>query len=175
MSYSSPDPRWTPLDQDRTVAAGPLVPGDGGGPILPLLRQGLVDEPVDHDELLDHVAAAIHDIKPVFAPRPELLALLDLPDVVKENLDRDGALAQVDHLRKDPEEHAALIGAVALAVSAIRATAAAAPTATRSPRSYRCSRTPPARRPRPRRPNWRSLRCGCSCGPTCCAAGCSKP
>ncbi len=129
MSLSSPDPRWIPLDQSQPVATGPAdVPPDGGGPVLPLLRRGLVDEPVDHDELLDHVVTAIHDIAPVFAPRPELLALLDLPDSAEANLDRDSALARVDHLREAPEEHAELIGAVALAVSAISATAAAAPT-----------------------------------------------
>lgn len=129
MSFSSPDPRWIPLDQSQPVATGPRdVTADGGGPMLALLRQGLVDEPVDHDELLDHVATAIHDVKPVFAPRPELLALLDLPEGTTANLDHEGALARVDDLREAPDEHAELIGAVALAVSAIRATAAAAPT-----------------------------------------------
>lgn len=128
MSFSAPDPRWTPLDQSQPVATGPKNVTDGGGPILPLLRRELVDEPVDHDELLDHVVTAIHDIEPVFAPRPELLALLDLPDGAEPNLDRESALVRVDDLRAAAEEHTELIGAVALAVSAIRATAAAAPT-----------------------------------------------
>ena len=129
MSFSAPDPRWTPLEQSRPVATGPKdVTGDGGGPVLPLLRRGLVDEPVDHDEVLDHVVTAIHDIEPVFAPRPELLALLDLPADTSPQLDRESALLRVDGLRAAPGEHAELIGAVALAISAIGATAAAAPT-----------------------------------------------
>lgn len=132
MSYSSPDPRWTRLDQSRPA---PVVPRDvaaaglagGGGPILPLLRQIVADEPVDHEELLNHVATAIHDVEPVFDPRPELLALLDLPDVTEPNLDRDAALARIDELHDAPEEHTPLIGAVALAVSAISAAATVAP------------------------------------------------
>lgn len=148
MSFSAPDPRWTPQDRDHTVAAGPLVPGDGGGPILPLLRRGLVDEPVDHDELLDHVVTAIHDIRPVHNPRPELLALLDLPDVTPADLDQEAALTRVDLLREAPEDHAELIGAVALAVSAIRAAAMAAPTHDLGPEiiGLVCAalRTPPA-------------------------------
>jgi hypothetical protein len=131
MSYSSPDPRWTRLDQSRPapVASREVADGraGGGGPILPLLRNVVTDEPVDHDALLDHIATAIHDVEPVFDPRPELLALLDLPDVTEPDLDRDAALARVDELREAPEEHMELIGAVALAVSAISATATAAP------------------------------------------------
>lgn len=129
MSYSSPDPRWTPIDQAGPVSTGPRdLSSDGGGPMLPLLRKGLVDEPVDHHELLDHVVTAIHDIEPVSSSRPELLGLLDLSEGTAPNLDRDGALARVDDLREAPEDHAELIGALALAVSAIGATAAAAPT-----------------------------------------------
>ena len=132
MSYSSPDPRWTRLDQARPA---PVVSREvpsagqagGGGPILPLLRPAVTGEPVDHEELLNHVATAIHDVEPVFDPRPELLALLDLPDVTEPNLDRDAALARVEELRDAPEEHAELIGAVALAVSASSAVATAAP------------------------------------------------
>ena len=132
MSYSSPDPRWTRLDQARPA---PVVPREvavdgragGGGPILPLLRKVVAEEPVDHDALLDHVATAVHDVDPVFDPRPELLALLDLPDVTEPDLDRDAALARLDELREAPEEHTELIGAVALAVSAISAAATAAP------------------------------------------------
>ena len=132
MSYSSPDPRWTRLDQSRPapVARGAVAAdgrAGGGGPILPLLRTVVAGEPVDHDALLDHVATAVHDVEPVFDPRPELLALLDLPDVTEPDLDRDAALARIDELREAPEEHAELIGAVALAVSAISATATAAP------------------------------------------------
>lgn len=128
MSFSAPDPRWTPLDQSQPVATGPKDVTDGGGPILPLLRRGLVDEPVDRDELLDYVVTAIHDVEPVFVPRPELLALLDLPSSVEPNLDREGALERVDQLRAAPRGHGELIGAVSLAVSAIWAGAAAAPT-----------------------------------------------
>ncbi|MGB3444358.1 MAG: hypothetical protein WBA97_36930 [Actinophytocola sp.] len=138
MSYSSPDPRWTRLDQSRpapvasreVAAAGQA---GGGGPILPLLRQAVIDEPVDHEELLNHVATAIHEVEPVFDPRPELLALLDLPDVTEANLDRDAALARIDALHEAPEEHAELIGAVALAVSSISATATAAPSCDLAP------------------------------------------
>jgi hypothetical protein len=118
MVFSSPDPRWTRLDQSRP---SPVVPTAGaagsGGPILPLLRQVVAGEPVDHAELLDHVAIAIHDTVPVFAPRPELLALLDLPDVTEPAIDQDAALARIDELRAAPEEHVELIGAVALAVA----------------------------------------------------------
>lgn len=132
MSFSSPDPRWTRLDQSRpspvasreVAAAGAA---GGGGPILPLLRPAVVGEPVDHEELLNHVATAIHEVEPVFDPRPELLALLDLPDVTEPNLDRDAALARIDELHDAPEEHTELIGAVALAVSSISATATVAP------------------------------------------------
>ncbi|MFC4857132.1 hypothetical protein [Actinophytocola glycyrrhizae] len=132
MSYSSPDPRWTRLDQSRPAPAGSrAVASDGlaggGGPILPLLRAAVTDEPVDHEELLDHVAAVVHDVEPVLDPRPELLALLDLPDVAEPGPGRDAALARVDELRDAPEEHAELIGAVALAVSAISAVATVAP------------------------------------------------
>ncbi len=127
MSYSSPDPRWTRLDQSRPAPVATDGRAGGGGPILLSLRKAVAGEPVDHDALLDHVATAIHDVEPVFDPRPELLALLDLPDVTEPDLDRDAALARVDALRNAPEEHAELIGAVALAVSAISATATAAP------------------------------------------------
>jgi hypothetical protein len=132
MSYSSPDPKWARLDQSRPApVAARVVAGDGraggGGPILGLLRPAVAGEAVDHEELLGHVAAAIHDHEPVFEPRPELLALLDLPDVTEPNLDRDAALARIDALHDAPEEHAGLIGAVALAVSAIPAVATVAP------------------------------------------------
>lgn len=95
----------------------------GGGPILALLRAVVADEPVDHDELLNHVATAIHDVEPVFEPRAELLALLDLPDVSSAQLDRDAALTRIDDLRDAPEDHAELIGAIALAVSSASAVA----------------------------------------------------
>lgn len=131
MSYSSPDPRWTRLDQSRPAPvasrAVPAAGAAGGGPLLPLLRPAVAGEPVDHEELLNHVATAIHDVEPVFDPRPELLTLLDLPDVTDPNLDRDAGLARIDELRVAPEEHAELIGAVALAVSAISAAATVAP------------------------------------------------
>lgn len=132
MSYTSPDPRWTGLEKSRPApVVSREVPADGlaggGGPILRLLRPAVAGEPVDFDELLNHVATAVHDVEPVFDPRPELLALLDLPDVTEPNLDRDAALVRIDELRDAPEEHAELIGAVALAVSAISAVATAAP------------------------------------------------
>jgi hypothetical protein len=116
MSYTSPDPRWTRLREESRPS--PVVPASGGsGPILPLLRQIVAGEPVDHGELLDHVATAIHDTEPVFAPQAELLALLDLPDIVEPALDRDAALTRIDELRDAPEEHTELIGAIALAVA----------------------------------------------------------
>jgi hypothetical protein len=131
MSYSSPDPRWTRLDKSRPAPVGQTETAagsaGGGGPILPLLRRIVAEEPVDLDAVLDHVATAIHETEPVFDPRPELLALLDLPDVTEPDLDRDAALARVDELRADPAEHIELIGAVGLAVSAIAATATVAP------------------------------------------------
>lgn len=132
MSYSSPDPRWTQLDQSRPApVATRVVATDGlaggGGQILALLRPAVSGEPVDFEELLNHVATAIHDVEPVFDPRPELLALLDLPDMTEPNLDREASLARIDELRDAPGEHAELIGAVALAVSAISAVATAAP------------------------------------------------
>lgn len=117
MSYSSPDPRWTRLDQSRPAPVATSGAAGSGGPILPLLRPIVAGEPVDHGELLDHVATAIHDTEPVFAPRPELLALLDLADVAEADLDRDAALARIDEARDAPEEHTELIGAVALAVA----------------------------------------------------------
>ncbi len=155
MSYSSPDPRWARFDQSRPApVASKVVAADGqaggGGPVLLALRKAVAGEPVDHDALLDHVATAIHDVEPVFAPRPELLALLDLPDVTEPDLDRDAAMARVDELRAAPEEHAGLIGAVALAVSAISATATAAPSHDLAPSVVGLVRTalrvvPPAR------------------------------
>jgi hypothetical protein len=134
MGYTSPDPRWTRLDQSRPA---PVVSTSGsagsGGPILPLLRQIVVGEAVDHAELLDHVATAVHDTVPVFAPRAELVALLDLPDVTEPDLDQDAALARIDELRDAPEEHAELIGAVALAVALPSAAATVAPSSDLAP------------------------------------------
>lgn len=132
MTFSSPDPRWTRLDQTRpSPVAFREVPAaglpEGGGPILLLLRPAVTDEPVDHEELLNHIATAIHGIEPVYDPQPELLALLDLPDTTEATPDRAAALARVDELRDAPEEHAELIGAVALAVSSISAVATVAP------------------------------------------------
>lgn len=137
MSYSSPDPRWTRLDKSRPSPVGQTETAagtaGGGGPILPLLRRIVAEEPVDLDAVLDHVATAIHETTPVFDPRPELLALLDLPDVTEAGLDRDAALARIEELRDEPAEHAELIGAVGLAVSAISATATAAPSCDLAP------------------------------------------
>jgi hypothetical protein len=134
MGYTSPDPRWTRLDQSRpapvTRSSGSA---GGGGPILPLLRQIVAEEPVDHAELLDHVAIALHDTVPVFDPRPELLALLDLSDVTEPDLDLDAALVRLDELRDAPEEHAELIAAVALAVSLPATAATVAPSADLAP------------------------------------------
>jgi hypothetical protein len=135
MSYSSPDPRWTRLDQSRPAPVVVATSGmaGGGGPILPLLRRVVTGETADHAELLDHVEAAIRDATPVFAPRPELLALLDLADVTAADLDRDAALARVDELRDAPEEHAELIGAVALAVALPSTAASVVPSADLAP------------------------------------------
>jgi hypothetical protein len=128
MSYTSPDPRWTRLDQSRPA---PVDRASGsaksGGPVLALLRQIVAEEPVDYPELLDYIATAVHDTVPVFDPRPELLALLDLSDVTKPDLDQDAALARIDELRDAPAEHTELIGAVALAIALPSAAATVAP------------------------------------------------
>jgi hypothetical protein len=128
MSYTSPDPRWTRLDQSRPA---PVDRSSGsaksGGPVLALLRQIVAEEPVDYPELLDHIATAIHDTAPVFDPQPELLALLDLSDVTEPDLDQAAALTRVDELREEPEEHAELIGAIGLAIALPSAVATVAP------------------------------------------------
>jgi hypothetical protein len=148
MSYSSPDPRWTRLDQSRPapVVATSGTAG-GGGPIVPLLRRQVAGEPVDRLELLDHVEAAIRDTEPVFAPRPELLALLDLADVTEADLDRDAAVARLDGLRAAPEEHAELIGAVALAAALPLTAAMVVPSSDLAPAAiglvHTALRTPP--------------------------------
>lgn len=134
MSLSSPDPRWTRLDQSRPAPVVSTAGSAGaGGPILPLLRRIVAEEPVDHAELLDHVATAIHDTVPVSAPRAELLALLDLPDVTTPDIDRDAALTRIDELRDAPEEHAELIGAIALAVALPSTAAVVAPSSDLAP------------------------------------------
>lgn len=92
-----------------------------------MLKQSVAGEPVDYPELLDHVATAIHDTEPVSAPRAELLALLDLPDVPEPDLDQEAALTRIDELRDAPEEHAELIGAIALATDLPSAVATVAP------------------------------------------------
>lgn len=95
MTYSAPDPRFTrkPWELPPVAADGPTA----GGTVTPALHRLLTepDAPV-RDELVAVVAELLRSTKPVFAPDPDLLALLDLPDVHEVRTDPQPLLAGLD-------------------------------------------------------------------------------
>lgn len=95
MSYTAPDPRFSkrPWELPPVAADGPV----GGTTVTPALHRLLTepDAPV-RDELVAVVAGLLRSTKPVFAPDPDLLALLELPDVHEVRTDPQPLLAGLD-------------------------------------------------------------------------------
>lgn len=84
MSYTAPDPQHRgqrpAAPPDRPAVAASTNPG--GSPILALLRHRVEHpEAADDDQLRTAVEQALSGVTPSFTPIPELLLLLDLPDV----------------------------------------------------------------------------------------------
>jgi hypothetical protein len=95
MSYTAPDPRFNkqPWELPPVAADGPA----SGATVTPALHRLLTepDAPV-RDELVAVVAELLRSTKPVFTPDPDLLALLDLPDVQEVRTDPQPLLAALD-------------------------------------------------------------------------------
>ncbi len=95
MSYTTPDPRFSkrPWELPPVAADGPT----SGATITPALHRLLTepDAPV-RDELVAVVAELLRSTKPVFAPDPDLLVLLDLPDVHEVRTDPQPLLAALE-------------------------------------------------------------------------------